>query len=248
MVESLIRNYSKSEDNSLVNYVNGLDLNGLVTFYLKCSNHLYFQRYDSIDSILELIYQKIVDKIGDLSLLDTMEVYLKIFNESLAIEDSIEASQNIISVRKYNLKDNFFIKYESERKKMSEQQFIENYHKGLDYYENDLLILKNVFSYLDKLQNYLLELLDNKIETLSEEERIAYLIKINNIIEENSIEIIKRNEIKKNRRAVDIQSRMNEISTFEIFSMLDTTNLKNKNYVYMNFQEALKRKYNKNKN
>ena len=80
-----------------------------------------------------------------------------------------------------------------------------------------------------------------------EVERNLYLIKINEIIENNSLEIVKRNEMRKNKRVIDIQSKMRDISTFEIFSMLDTTTLKNKNYVYGSFQAALIKQKNNNK-
>ena len=247
MIENLIRDYSSNQNNNLNNYIEGLDLNGLVNFYLKCSNHLFFQKYNTaMDDILILIYNQIMNKLKETSLLDIIEVYFNIFNESLYIEDSIEANQNIINVRRYNLNDDFFLEYESKRHNISRLEFIENYQKGLEYYEEDSLYLKSVFGYLDKLQNAILEYLDTIISKLSEEERHIYLIKINEIIEDNSLEIIRRNEIRKNRKAVDIESKMREISTFEIFSMLDTTTLKNKNYIYGNFQAALKKKaYNK---
>ncbi|MBQ8892478.1 MAG: hypothetical protein IJ068_06430 [Bacilli bacterium] len=246
MIENLIKGYNGEENNVLNTYIEGLDLNGLVNFYLKCSNHLLFQKYsNSMNDILTSIYNKIMKKLPETSLLEVMDVYFNIFTESLYVEDSIEANQNIINVRNYNLNDDFFIEYESKRRKMSKDEFIENYSKSMEYYEEDKLYLKSVFDYLDKLQLNVLEYLNKMLHNLTDTERHLYLIKINEIIEDNSLEIIKRNEIRKNKRIIDIQSKMRDISTIEVFNMLDTTSLKNKIYIYSSFQAVLKDKENK---
>ena len=240
MVENLIKNYNNSENNEFNNYIEGLNLSGLVNFYLKCSNHLYFKKYNNIGDILELIFDNIKKKLNSVSILELMDIYTNIFTETLNIEESIESNNNIINVRNANLKDDFFIEYESKRSNLDRNEFIERYTRSLDYYENNAIYLKNVFSFIDKLQQEMVNYLDGVISKLSNEEKHILLIKINEIIEKNSLEIIERNEIRKNRKTVDIHSKMKEIPTFEIFNMLDTTMLKNKNYVYSNFQSMLK--------
>ena len=243
MVENLIRNYSDNSDNDLKKYLEGLNLSGLVSFYLKCSNHLYFKKYASISNILELIFSAIKNKFDSVSVLELMDIYTDVFTESLNIEGSIESNNNIINVRKMNLKDSFFIDYESKRKNLERSKFVDEYTKSLDYYETDVLYLKSVFSFVDALQQEMLDYIELVMSKLSNDEKHMLLIQVNEIIEKNSLEIIERNEIRKNRKTIDIHSKMKEIPTFEVFNMFDTTNLKNKNYVYSNFQAYLK-KYN----
>ena len=243
MIENLIRKYDNLSSNDLVTYIDGLNLDGLVKFYLKCSNHLYFKRYNSMNNILELISNKIKEKLNTVSILELIDIYTNIFIDTLNVEDSIESNNNVINVRKTNLEDNFFVQYESSKKNLSREEFIDSYVKTIDYYEQNSLYLKTVFSFIDNLQKEISDYIDSVLEKISDDDKHALLIKINEIIDENALEIIERNEIKKSRKTIDIHSKMREISTFEIFNMLDTTNLKHKNYVYNNFKAYLE-KYN----
>ena len=240
MVENLIKNYNNSDNNEFNSYIEGLNLKGLVNFYLKCSNHLYFKKYNNINEILEVVFNNIKQKYNSVSILELIDIYTNIFTETLNVEESIESNNNIIDVRKMNLEDNFFIEYETKKNNLERSDFIDKYTRSLDYYEENALYLKTVFSFIDKLQQEIVDYLDDVISKLSNEEKHVLLIKINEIIEKNYQEIIERNEIRKNRKTIDIHSKMKEIPTFEIFNMLDTSMLKNKNYVYSSFQSMLK--------
>jgi len=238
MIENLIKEYDSKNNNNLSNFIEGLNLNGLVNFYLKCSNHLYFQKYNNIGNMLEYVYKIIKNKLSSVTIIELMGIYTNIFIEALNIEESINANNNIVRVRTASLKDDFFLNFEPKRRKMSREQFIDMYTREMDYYEKDSLYLKSVFSFVDKLQQEIADYIDNAISKLSDEEKNILLIRVNEIIENNSLKIIEENESK--TRIIDIYSKMKEIPTFEISNISDTK--KYENYVYESFRGSLMKK------
>ena len=113
------------------------------------------------------------------------------------------------------------------------------YEKEINYYVNNGIYLDKSFHNMDLLLSNVFNYINEKISKLDLDSKKELLMHINNIILDNSLEIIKRNELRRNKKFIDIRSKMIDKSTYEIFNMLDTTKLKNMNYVYSNFQSIL---------
>ena len=62
------------------------------------------------------------------------------------------------------MEGNFFIQYESSKKNLSREEFFDNYIKSIDYYEENSLYLKTVFSYIDKLQKEISDYITDDID------------------------------------------------------------------------------------
>ena len=242
MVERLVRNYDENF-NEIESYLNNLNLNDLINLYLKCATPLYIQNYENISKILNLVFDNIMNKLDTVSLIDIINLYSNIFVETMSLEDSIQSNQNIINVREFNLTDDFFLEYESKKKDQTKEEYIKDYFKSLENYRKSLAHFNKCFQYLDKLQKSVLSYIDSALKTISNEENEVLLREINKKIEETSDEILRRYQLSRNKKAIDIESRMKETPSFEIFNMLDTIALSRKDYVYSNYQAALMEKY-----
>ena len=65
------------------------------------------------------------------------------------------------------------------------------------------------------------------------------LKEINKKVEENSLEIIKRIELRQDKKRLEIQSRLHDIPMSLIYEKLDISYLREQNYVYSHFQGTL---------
>jgi len=238
MLESLMNDNSNIKEIEV--YLNQLSLKDLFKLYLKCNTTLYFQNYTNISKILDIICTKIMNSLNSEPLMQIVDFYARVFDDQLLIEDHIESNNNIINVRRENLKDNFFLEYESEKNHLTKLEFVEQYSKIISYYENDLHYLRERFKCLDKLQNSLYAYIDNRVINLSSKEKQSLLLSVRTKIEANSKEILKRDEMIKDKKKFDVEMRMNFSS--DIFDLLNVTNLKNYNYILMDLEAKLAKK------
>ena len=167
------------------------------------------------------------------------DLYGNIFISSLDLEEHIESNQNIINVRNYNLQDEYYIERQSTNKGTTKEAFLKKYMLELESYINHEKVLERAFSNLDKLQNAILIYVETKLKSLTEEEKMQLLETLNSRIEANSKEIVKRKKLGNNRLKLDLQSRFEDISIYELIDSLNITSLRNKKYVYQSFRSAI---------
>lgn len=239
MIEKIIDDYNNDVSLELETKVDELSLRDIIKLYLRYSNPAYLTHKKNISKSLNLFYKKIISLLNSCSLSDLMDFYNDIFLDKLYFEDSIEGLKNIINVRNDNLKDDFFIEFESSKTILSKEDFIKKYIDDINNVQKNLNIHNETLKYIDSLQKNMFNCINEKMNNLESNEAKELLLQINKKIEEDSEEIIKRNNLRKNKKAVDIQNRISDNPTFGIFSLFDTTSLKNEVYVYKGYQATV---------
>lgn len=238
MVDGLINN----NDNSNIGFVSTLDsysINELVNLYITYSRVKYFIEHDNMDEILDYISSYIVNNLSKLSYLETMDLYSKIMIEVLDLEKMMESNKNIVQIRTNNLKDEFFLEMEAKTYNMNKDIFVEKYKRDLSYFKRFDGIYERIHDLLDKFQKDIFRYLNTTISNLSIDERDKLLKEINSIVDQNSLEIIKRIEIKHDKKKMAIHSKFSDSSPEELYDKLDTFKLEHQNYVYLNYQAIL---------
>lgn len=216
-----------------------LSLGDLIELYLRYVTNLSIFKNDNQEFIFNLLYETIVNKLNTVSLMKVFDLYGNIFISSLDLEEHIESNQNIINVRNYNLQDEYYIERQTTKKGTTKEAFLKEYMLELESYINHEKVLERAFSNLDKLQNAILIYVETKLKSLTEEEKMQLLETLNSRIEANSKEIVKRKKLGNNRLKLDLQSRFEDISIYELIDSLNITSLRNKNYVYESFRSAI---------
>lgn len=240
--EDYQKKYSDSFENLIKNIKDllvNLSLGDLIELYLRYVTNLSIFKNNNQEFIFNLLYETIVNKLNTVSLMKVFDLYGNIFISSLDLEEHIESNQNIINARNYNLQDEYYIERQITKKSTTKEAFLKEYMLELESYVKHEKVLERAFSNLDKLQNGILIYVETKLKSLTEEEKMQLLETLNSRIEANSEEIVKRKKLGNNKLALNLQSRFNEISIYELKSSLDTTSFKNKNYVYESFRSAI---------
>ena len=141
-----------------------------------------------------------------------------------------------------------FLKFiQITKKSTTKEAFLKEYMLELESYVKHEKVLERAFSNLDKLQNGILIYVETKLKSLTEEEKMQLLETLNSRIEANSKEIVKRKKLGNNRLKLDLQSRFEDISIYELIDSLNITSLRNKNYVYESFRSAIMEQIKENK-
>lgn len=236
MIGRMIDNYNEDIDNELENYLSNLSLQEIISLYIKFSNPVYLSNKKNMFKSLNLMYANVAKKMNSVSLFNLIDLYTNIYLEILYFEDSIEGLKNIINARNGNLEDDFIVEYEAKRQNISKDEFIKRYTESINKISVNLINLNETFKYLDSLQKGIQSYINNEIDNLSIEESKLLFKQINDKIEENSQEILKRNDLRRNKKAADIQARILETPTFDIFNLFDTTSLKNELNIYKKYQ------------
>lgn len=236
MIGRMIDNYNEDIDNELENYLSNLSLQEIISLYIKFSNPVYLSNKKNMFKSLNLMYSNVAKKMNSVSLFNLIDLYTNIYLEILYFEDSIEGLKNIINARNGNLEDDFIVEYEAKRQNISKDEFIKRYTESINKISVNLINLNETFKYLDSLQKGIQSYINNEIDNLSIEESKLLFKQINDKIEENSQEILKRNDLRRNKKAADIQARILETPTFDIFNLFDTTSLKNELNIYKKYQ------------
>jgi len=231
MIENLVKSFNEDD-------IKELSLKKLLDLYFKCSNAVYFRSYEKMDSILDVIRKIIVTKLKNSNLFDIVYIYYDVSYKFLKSKESLQSNQNIIDARNLNLKDDFYIQYESKRRKKTPLEFIKIYKDELKIHEENGIYLEKSCDSFSKLQNDMLNIINDFINRLSNEERNILLIKLNNEIESKSIEILKRNTDKKNRNLINYQ--LKNMSTEDVYKLYDNTELMNMISILFYIQQILK--------
>ena len=224
-----------------------LSLSDLIELYLRYVKDLSVFKNDNQDFIFNLLYEAIISKLSTVSLMKVFDLYANIFVNSTDLEEHIESNQNIINARNYNLQDEYYIERQITKKSTTKEAFLKEYMLELESYVKHEKVLERAFSNLDKLQNGILIYVETKLKSLTEEEKMQLLETLNSRIEANSKEIVKRKNLGNNRLKLDLQSRFEDISIYELIDSLNITSLRNKNYVYESFRSAIMEQIKENK-
>ena len=237
MIDSLL---NESKNNNQKSALDNYSIKELIDLYITYARPKYFIEHNNMRDILEYISLYVINNLLKNSFVDNLDLYTKLMMEIHNLEDMIESTNNIIRIRDYNLQDDFFLEMQSKTFKLDKEIYIEKYQEELYNFKNYNALYKQILTLLDNFQKNMLLSLNNYIDTLPNEEKNNLLIDINKKIEENSLEINNRIELRQDRKKLELQSRFKDISVSELFDSLDTTYLKEQNYVFNQFQGVLK--------
>ena len=215
MIESLIRNYSKDENvlPQIVVSLEKMNIDELISFYLGYSSSAYFIRYPNISKILNLMCNKIIEKLDTISTLKVIELFTDIYLETLGATERLEMHRNILKSDSYRI-------------------YTKNPGRELECVEES-------FKFIDKLNSKMFNYLDYKLKLLDGTERDEVIMYLNQKISENDDEIARRDEILHDENKISIISKYGgtDISKFKVRQNLDPTELKIKNEdVYKSLQ------------
>ena len=207
MIESLLKKYNDDETilPEIVASFEKMDADELISIYLGYSSSVYFIRYNNISKVLELISNKIVQKLDSISLIKVIEIYSDIYLKTLDATERLERNSNVIKSNHYTI--------------------------GNRNPQLDLFYLKMAFKYIDKLHTMIFNYLDSKlkmIDSIEKDEIISYL---NQKITENEEEIRKREEILHDEDKINLLTKYGRYgnSRFEVCFNIDPTDIKIKN-------------------
>lgn len=205
MIEKLIRDYDEN-NNSFYNLevnTDKMSYQELIDIYLGYSNSVYFMRYPNVPKILDVICKKIINKINNLSCDSLIDVYADIYIRTLETEERLERNKNYINT---NIQKS-----------------------GINNHQKDLECMIKSFEYVDKLQSEILTCIENKINTMSSEEKKKTIDSLDKKINENETEIEKRKEIIHDESKLKIISKIMGKKIFDVCVLLDYTELETKN-------------------
>lgn len=244
MIENLL-NECNSLNEKQKSILDNYSLKDLFDLYITYAKPKYFKNHKNMKDILNYISSYIINNFSKNDFLENMNLYSKILVELINIEDIIKATNNIINIRTQNLKDDFFLEFEAKTYNLKKAEYIKKYEKELNDFKIDFIYYKEIANLLDNLQKELFNYINNYIEQLDDEDKKIFLQKINAQIEDNYIEIVRRMELKQDKKRLNIESRFKDISVSELLNSLNTTYLDQQNYVYINFQNVIKELLNK---
>lgn len=236
--------YNDQIDNLLNNLnleLQKLEFKDLVELYLKYSNIYYVLNCDSMNKILDIIYDNVMSKFKSVSLMKIIDLYTIVFNSTIKVDESIEACKSRIHARISILNDEVELEHlVKSQAKGSPEKFINNYKNESVIFQKELSYYQKSFDFQDKLQQAFITYLDENLDKINEQQNSNLLSTINRRIEDNSREILKRNDLLSNKTLLDVRRRFrDDTSLYEIRESLDTTTLRNNNYVYENYKEIL---------
>ncbi len=246
MIDGLLKEYNLGKGEQFISALDNYTLKELVDIYLIYARPKYFKEHKNMGEILNYISSYMLKKVMEVSFIETMDIYAKLLENIVDIERLIKNNENIVNIRNYNLKDEFFIHNESKTFEIEEDKFLKEYTMGLNRAKENVILYKTIFDILDKFQKQYFSYLDEYVESMNYNEKLVALNDINKKIEANSLEITKRIELKHNKKLAEIKTQ--ELPLDKIIDMFNTTKLDYQNYVYSNYQEVLKENLKNNKN
>ena len=176
----------KNQLNEIAKYLDKLDLNKLIDIIFK----YVFTNID-LNDLLELIKDKIINKLNELSLIKVIDLYIELFNKILTVEDTLMASKNILSVMSYNISDNNYIESEINKKKISKDEYLDILKKDLDKYVALINNYNKIHDYLDNLQDKFLVYIETKLENIESKEKYYLIQNINKRLSDVSLKLLK---------------------------------------------------------
>ena len=249
IIETYIKYYDKQSDyekiykrnfdillEEIENQLSILNLKELVDLYLKYSAINYLKN-NYMNSLLNLIIQNIMAKLPYTQSIEIMDIYANLYDCMLSLEENIQSFSNLIKARTYNLNDEFFLQNKSS--KNTNPNFIENYKKELESFQETHDLSISSFNYLDKVQIIIIDILESKINNLTSDEMENLIREVNKRIELYSSQIEYKKKLLNNKRALELEIRLRGLNSYDIAETLNYVKLENKLEVYVNYQNKL---------
>lgn len=239
----MINNFLNNYENSNKGFVSTLDsysINELINLYITYSHAKYFIEHDNMEEILNYISSYIIRNLPNLSFLEVGELYSKISVKEKDIKKALENNRNIITNILYESKNEFYIEFNAKAKGMDVETYKENRNKELKVYKEFEEQWTPVHSILNTFKNDILSYLNIYVCSISETEKDSLLKEINKAIEDNSRKIKNGMELRLDKKKVAIQSRFKDVQEMnDLYEKMNTSELEQQNYIYLNFQSVL---------
>lgn len=221
-------------------------LKELMELYTTYARPKYFKEHSNMEEILNYISSYIMEHLSNNYFLNIMDLYTKLMVELIDLEQVNESNDSIIRIRNDKLENEFFLEMSAKSFGKDKDSYIRDYKKELDHFKEDSVLYKKILELLDSFQKNILTYLNLYTEQLTITERDSILKEIKKVIEQNSLEIIKRIKLRQDKKRIELESKFKELPISQIYDNLDTTFLREQNYVYKNFQSILEDLYKKN--
>lgn len=247
MIESLIIKCNKDESklNELALELNALPLKELIEIYLGYTNSVYFMRYENISKSLNLIKEKIMNKLNSISIIELIDLYADIYIKTLELTERVEKNKMFINIRESNIKDENFVTGEALRRKVSKEKFLSEYVSAVKNPQKDLECMNESLMFIDELQSSISNYIEVYLNNLSSDKEII-IQELDKRIDSNEKEIQTRNEILHDQNKLNIISKSIGSSIFQTCIMLNPKELETRNDdVYKSFRSIIKDNKNK---
>jgi len=227
----------KTLEDAVIDNLNSLTFKGLVELYIKYTDLEYVKTYENLNSFIDLIYQNIINKLGSISLVKTIDIYADVFLTEIKLDEDMRPHKDIVVYRTPSLLDDNYVQGEAIRKQLSKDDYLERQREFINYHKIEVEKYETSIKYIDKLQTSLVTYIEASLIKLSEIDKNELEIAIGTRIINNSLEIIKMKELLKDKGALDSRSKMNEIhvSNIRLGLIEEIRNLENKEWVYKNY-------------
>ncbi len=234
-IESYIFDYEDLLDDEREELIKGIednledvDVYKILDCFFKYSDKKYLK--GKVEDILNLLKKIINKKIETLSLIKVIDLYIKLFNKTLIVSDTLMASKNILAVMSYNISDNEYIKKEITKKKLSREEYVATLKKDLDKNLAVIESYKKTYNYLDKLQDDILVFIESKLAIVKDQEKYYLIQNINKRFSDASVKLLKLKDNLGNIKNLDRN---------ELFNTLEYNELKNHLIIYESFRNSL---------
>lgn len=223
--------------------LNSMSAKELLGLFIQYTSINSLDENKNIHEFLGILYEVYLEKIEKLSFLETLELYVEIFNKVYGLDLEMSKTKNILNTRIYNLEDDYYIEREANKSRVTKEEFLKKYRDNLETFKQDIDKYNRVFVYMDCLQNDMLIELERKIVSLqnneNKEEITTVTRELNEKIETNSEEILKRRKFLRDKDAIDRFAKLNEVSIYELVDSLDYSELDNEVTIYESYRNTL---------
>lgn len=235
--------------NQIENTLTNAELRDLIDLYIEYTNFYNLNKCQELVGISDMIYNFIVSKLNTVSVMKLIDLYTVIYNVTLRANELVCDDENRLLSRQITLENEFDLNQViKSQTRYSREEFITNYRKENFIFEKNLVIDKESYELLDKLQDAFLVHIDTRLNETTKEEEEQLLATINKRIEEKSNEKIRRNRILANRKQqIKLYGSLQDKNSHQVYENLSTSELKNSIDVYINYKNNLLRLLN-NKN
>ena len=235
--------------NQIENTLTNAELRDLIDLYIEYTNFYNLNKCQELVGISDMIYNFIVSKLNTVSVMKLIDLYTVIYNVTLRANELVCDDENRLLSRQITLENEFDLNQViKSQTRYSREEFITNYRKENFIFEKNLVIDKESYELLDKLQDAFLVHIDTRLNKTTKEEEEQLLATINKRIEEKSNEKIRRNRILANRKQqIKLYGSLQDKNSHQVYENLSTSELKNSIDVYINYKNNLLRLLN-NKN
>ncbi|MBR3660311.1 MAG: hypothetical protein IKN63_00210 [Bacilli bacterium] len=233
MIESLIKKYNDDEKflPEIIVSLEKMNVEELISIYLGYSSSVYFVKYPNISNVLNLMCDKIVERLDKLSILKVIEIYTDIYLRTLKNNERIGDNRDLIEQKKEFLDDDDSITEEAKRLGASREDVLNNILLKINNLQKDLEIFELSLKYIDILQTKIFNYLDIKLKSLSGIEREEVIGYLDKTIKENEEEIKRRDDILHSEEKLRLLLNYGQYgnSIYQVRSNIDPTELKIKN-------------------